>query len=621
MSEPQATTAAATASDVALLQAYEPIIKYTHGELFFPAAIDGYVAGADIWVGKSQRERRLLADVGTVTPDRLSEFSSPPGQTLFLRYVQEPMNGFEITRWRLRPNRAIFKAPGRLARVGLFARLVDAGFTASLLLRGSVPGGTAAAASVKYQQVVANDPKTYYHGRVFRRDGWIVLQYLFFYFMNDYRSTFNGVNDHESDWEQVFVVLEDAPDGPKPVWVGAAAHDYSGDDLRRRWDDPLLTRQGDHLVVFAGAGSHAAYFEQGEYMTTAPLPAAGPLNAFLSGLRAFWTDTLRQPDPGDLGARITNALSVPFVDYARGDGRVIGPTGDKSTASGEAPGQWTPIVIDDNTDWVDGYRGLFGLDTHDRFAGERAPAGPKYTRSGAVRQSWHDPLGFLGLAKVAPPHKVPEVLTQRIATLEKEQAEIEQEISDKSQPLHGLGLEVQALSRDGAMAAVYEDRRDELDKLLTELNGKRRVVSELKAAEAATRAELARVSSGATDDPGAHLKHAMHPVPVEEMRYGRIVEFWAAVSAGLILLVVAGLVLTRLVPWWAAFAIAIVGYALLEATFRRRLTSVLLATTVLLAVIAVIILAIRFAGELVIFGVILLALIVLIDNMRELRGR
>jgi hypothetical protein len=345
------------------------------------------------------------------------------------------------------------------------------------------------------------------------------------------------------------------------------------------------------------------------------------LNAFLSGLRAFWTDTLRQPDPGDLGARITNALSVPFVDYARGDGRVLGPTSDTSTASGDAPGTWTPILIDDATGWVDGYRGLFGLDTHDRFAGERAPAGPKYTRSGAVRQSWHDPLGFLGLAKVAPPHKVPEVLAARITALAAEREAVEKEIDEKSEPLHGLGLEVQALSRDGAMAAVYDDRRDELQKLLAELDGKRRVVSELKAAEAAATTELARVNSGATDDPAAHLKHAMHPVPIEEMRYGRVVEFWAAISAGLILLVVASLLLTGLVPLWAAFTIAIIGYALLEATFRRRLTSVLLGATVLLAVIAVIDLAIRFASELVIFGVILLAVIVLIDNMRELRGR
>ena len=69
--------------------------------------------------------------------------------------------------------------------------------------------------------------------------------------------------------------------------------------------------------------------------------------------------------------------------------------------SGQArPEGWSPVLIDDTIDWVDGYRGLFGLDTHDRFAGERAPAGPKYTRSGTVRQSWNDPLGFAGLDKI-----------------------------------------------------------------------------------------------------------------------------------------------------------------------------------------------------------------------------
>ncbi len=600
--------------DLALLHAYEPILKYTQGELFFPAAIDGYVEGCDVWVGRSQRERHLIAGVGTVTPDRLSTFTSPPGETLFLRFVQEPLNGLEITRWQNRPDRPKFKAPGRLARVGLFARLVDAGFTASLLLRGSVPGGTAAAASNKYQAVVAKDPRTVYHGRVIRRDGWIVLQYLFFYFMNDYRSTFSGANDHESDWEQVFVVLDDAPDGPKPVWVGAAAHDYSGDDLRRRWDDPLLTLEGDHLVIFAGAGSHAAYFEQGEYVTTVPLPAAGPLTAFLEGLRSFWRDTLRQPDPGDLGAKLTDALSVPFVDYARGDGRVLGP-------GNGSEGQWTQILVGDDTDWVDGYRGLFGLDTHDRFAGERAPAGPKYTRSGAVRQSWHDPLGFLGLSKVAPPHMAVQVLEERITALSTERAGLEKEVEEKSEPLHGLGLEVMALSRDGAMASVYEHRNDELQKLSADVNQSRQRISELAAAEGATRIELKRLEAGTRDDPAAHLQHAMHPVPTQTTRYGFFVEFWAAISAGLILLVVAGLYITKLTPAWVALIIALVAYALLEAAFRRRLTVILLRATLFLAIIAVVVLVIRFAPEVIVAGVVLLAFVVLTDNLRELRRR
>ncbi len=191
-----------------------------------------------------------------------------------MRLAQKPLGGLDLARWNRRPDRPAFHAPSRLARVGIFARLIDTAFTASLLLRGTVPGGTTAAAQEKYEKVRQTDPRYVYHGRVLRSDGWIVLHYMYFYFMNDWRSTFSGANDHESDLEQAFVFLEDAPDGPRPVWFACAAHDYSGDQLRRRWDDPFLVKVGDHPVIHAGAGSHAAYFEAGEYMTAAPVPGA-----------------------------------------------------------------------------------------------------------------------------------------------------------------------------------------------------------------------------------------------------------------------------------------------------------------------------------------------------------
>ena len=95
---------------------------------------------------------------------------------------------------------ATFPAPGRLARVGLPARLVDAGLVTSLLLRGGVPGGTAAAAEAV--RGLGERPARLYHGRVIATGGWVVLHYLFFYAMNDWRSTFDGANDHEADWEQ-----------------------------------------------------------------------------------------------------------------------------------------------------------------------------------------------------------------------------------------------------------------------------------------------------------------------------------------------------------------------------------------------------------------------------------
>ena len=51
-----------------------------------------------------------------------------------------------------------------------------------------------------------------------------------------------------------------------PAWVAYASHDFHGADLRRRWDDRVdLELVDGHPVVYAGAGSHAAYFRPGEY--------------------------------------------------------------------------------------------------------------------------------------------------------------------------------------------------------------------------------------------------------------------------------------------------------------------------------------------------------------------
>jgi hypothetical protein len=82
-----------------------------------------------------------------------------------------------------------------------------------------------------------------YHGRVVRQAGWIVLQYWLFYSFNDWRSNFFGANDHEADWEKVFVYLSESESGEiLPEWVAYAAHEEAGDRLRRRWDDPELEK-------------------------------------------------------------------------------------------------------------------------------------------------------------------------------------------------------------------------------------------------------------------------------------------------------------------------------------------------------------------------------------------
>ena len=51
-----------------------------------------------------------------------------------------------------------------------------------------------------------------------------------------------------------------------------------------------------------------------------PFPGERNIHGPLDLLRRIWRDTLDQPDPGDLAENAKRALSVPFVDYARGDG-------------------------------------------------------------------------------------------------------------------------------------------------------------------------------------------------------------------------------------------------------------------------------------------------------------
>src|SRR5918994_1430967 len=596
------------AADFALLREYEPIVRYNQGELFFPAAVDGYLAECDLLTGTSDRDQTVLVPRGELTSEILGNFLAEPGKSLYLRLVQKPLNGLELAGWQLRGDRPRFHSSGRLARVGLFGRLVDAGFNASLLLRGVVPGGTAAAAQIKYAGARGRDDRYVYYGRVVRRRGWIALHYLYFYFMNDYRSTFHGVNDHEADWEQVFVYLEDRPDGARPVWIAAAAHDYIGDKLRRRWDDPTLTIEGNHPVLFAGAGSHASYFEQGEYLTSVPLPALRGVTGLLDAARAFWVHSLRQPDPGDLASKLEAGLSASFVDYGRGDGDAIGAGRERA---------WTPVLISDADGWVDGYRGLFGLDTHDRFGGERSPAGPKYTRTGQQRMTWHDALGFAGLDKASPPFQWPAELDRMEESLKKEAADVDAQIGDLTATLPGLALQLQAITLDGGMAALHREGAEKLAAGELELRRLRARAAAIEDQLTATRRERARVAAGDLGDPQAHLTHPHRPVPPEPMRQGLIVEVWSAVSAAVLLLVTAALVWFSFLPWWGALVIALAGYLVIESAIRRRLTVVSNRLVLLLAGITILLVAWHWRTEVVIAGVVGLAVFLLVDNVRE----
>ena len=103
------------------------------------------------------------------------------------------------------------------------------------------------------------------------------------------------------------------------------------------------------------------------------------------------------------------------------------------------------MIISDEVEWVQKYRGLWGLDTHDPLGGERAPAGPKYNRDGTVRQSWYDPIGWAGLDKIYPPYKLESEVHERLVSLNREIEDLSIKIESQRDELRKRSLDVEAL--------------------------------------------------------------------------------------------------------------------------------------------------------------------------------
>ena len=600
--------------DLALLRQFEPEVRFTHGELFFPCAVDEYVRHCSLWLRDNRRRERQLVAEGDLTVEKLAGYKEvPPDHTLYLRYVDNPLEPFEYQRWLHQPDRPIFRAPGRLSRVGLFARILDAFFNLSLLLRGKVPGGTAAAANIKYQAMQPVDPRSVYYGRVIREGGYIVLHYLFFYTMNNWRSGFYGVNDHEADWEQLFVYLS-VEEGAEPVprWVAYASHDFSGDDLRRRWDDPELHKvAGNHPVVYAGAGSHASYFLPGEYLMSVEPKFLLPLKKGLIASRKFWVETLGQGDVGEVAAQVGSMLSIPFVDYARGDGVCIGPG---------QPQRWSPVLLTAESGWAEHYRGLWGLDTQDPLGGERAPAGPKFNRDGSVRTAWYDPLGWAGLDKVPPPALAPLKLKENLQILSQEQTTVRREIDQTRTEVRRLALEVEALHRSEYLDHLYQSQQKKLATAQSDLQALYARHTEVTETIKASQAHLEQIERGDWGDPQAHLHHKHPPQPPLD-KQARLTELWSAVSGGLLLLMLTTLLVLVPSHWWTWLILVIAGFITIEATIRRRLVNLLLNVTIILAVVTGLILIIKFWWLVVLIGAFALVITITKENLRELRSK
>ncbi len=599
----------ASTSALELLRRYEPIVRYTRGEQFYPMDVETYIQESSLWQHAPSGRDTLLVPQGQLTLEKLIEQRPAEfGTVHYLRFI-EPLSLSEAAQAladqaQLRDmlKNTFHAGMGRLARGGLLPRIVDALFSASFLLRGRVPAANAAAAELAYARIRRTNKKFTYYGRVVHHNGWVVLQYWYFYCYNSWRSGFNGVNDHESDWEMVNVYLYQDGTQLIPAWVAYASHDFKGDDLRRRWDDLSELEVIDgHPVVFAGAGSHASYFRRGEYQAEANLDLPAWMRWGLSTWNKFWTETL--------GQQPVDPFRIPFVDYARGDGLNIGP-GQNET--------WSPVLIDESTPWVGQYRGLWGLFARDPISGENAPAGPMYNRDGSPRGAWYDPLGFAGLDKVPPPNVALQMLEENCAAITARQAELKELIPSKASELQAVGMRLKGMEGNPHLARQYAALEKQIVTLSAEVRALRRENSENAALLQGLVVRLGRMRDGIQDPPRAHIHHLAIPARTARMRFDRLAETWAAISLSLLLFGIVGLMLftpQMIVPGLAVITLLfIVTESILRGAFIHTITII----TTVLAMVSAVILVLHFWYWLLIGALLVTAIFLMAQRLREL---
>ncbi len=553
-----------------LLARHAPIVRFDSRELFFPIAVDQYVEHSSLTVAGEE-----VAGPGQVADEDLN-YSLPAGS--YIQFVSDLERRSVV---RAEARRVARKLLGpRLGRVGLFGRILDALFLLSVFVRPTTPRLTTAAVALKAERLeLQQEPVVY--GRVVELAGWLVLHYSYFYAMNDWRSGYRGLNDHEADWEQAWIMCD--PADHKPIWVVASSHEHGGQNLRRHWDDEECRQVGEHPVLYAGAGSHALYFRPGDYVTRVDVPGL----RWLLRLQRWVRSALRIRDQA-AERGLGPALGMPFVDAATGDGREINV--------------WELQHLDDDRPCFGSFRGLWGLDTGDPTNGERGPSGPKFDRSGEIRQSWADPVGFAGLHGTSAPSRAPRDTV--IDNLDQTISYLNQEIVRTSRL---LPLVQQA---EASPEFMQESKRlSELLRQKTELQDQR---GRLEMGERPER------------DIRAHLDNPATPLaPPQEA--GWILALWAAISVPLLMLSVAALFLFDGLAVSTLLLATAAGFSILEQLVRRHFQAVLrLLVSYLLIASVFVILGAVFSGVLsvsllAIGGIITAAaLLLFVANLGEL---
>jgi hypothetical protein len=212
-------------------------------------------------------------------------------------------------------------------------------------------------------------------------------------------------------------------------------------------------------------------------------------------------------------------------------------------------------------------------------------------------------------------------MVARIEELRTERATAEAEAATLASELPKLGIEVRGLQEMTGVDGYRTSRLAELHAGEANLSGLRARTAELTAAISAAEDYLMRFDAGWRGDPRAHLAHAAAPEPPDLTRRRIFAETWAALSVGVLVIALAVILWFRILPIGPTLLLLILGYLAIESFAQRRVETLLLRITVVLAFISALLLGWHFLRELVLLGLGALGLFILLDNAREIRRR
>ncbi len=115
-------------------------------------------------------------------------------------------------------------------------------------------------------RVLTGDDAPVIYAHIAKEPGFegLAVQYLFFYYFNDF------LNKHEGDWEMIQVAFDtDSVTEALAQEPARLAYSGHGGGEKASWEDDKVQKEDGRPVVYVARGSHASYYEPGVYLGTA----------------------------------------------------------------------------------------------------------------------------------------------------------------------------------------------------------------------------------------------------------------------------------------------------------------------------------------------------------------